>query len=175
VIGSTTTVARNEWKYVADLVLDLDPKLPPVPCFISDFNQAILNLVVNAAHTIADAVHDQKGKKGTITIRTRREDQHAEIRVTDTGMGIPEMHRQRIFEPFFTTKEVGKGTGQGLTVVYSSIVKKHGGTVTFETETGKGTTFILRLPLVSEAPLAVSPNTGNGDFDTRVYQRVKAA
>ena len=174
-IDSTTTVARNEWKYVADLVLDLDPKLPPVPCFISDFNQAILNLVVNAAHTIADAVHDQKGKKGTITIRTRREDQHAEIRVTDTGMGIPEMHRQRIFEPFFTTKEVGKGTGQGLTVVYSSIVKKHGGTVTFETETGKGTTFILRLPLVSEAPLAVSPNTGNGDFDTRVYQRVKAA
>ena len=157
-IDSTTTVARNEWKYVADLVLDLDPNLPAVPCFISEFNQAILNLVVNAAHTIGDAIRDQKGKKGTITIRTRREGDHAEIRVSDTGKGIPEEHRQRIFEPFFTTKEVGKGTGQGLTVVYGSIVKKHGGTVTFETETGKGTTFILRLPL--------GPNTSDTVFLT---------
>jgi PAS domain S-box-containing protein len=146
-IDSTTTVARNEWKYVADLVLDLDPKLPPVPCFVSEFNQAILNLVVNASHAIGDAIKDQKGQKGTITIRTRRDGDFAEIRVSDTGTGIPEVHRQRIFEPFFTTKDVGKGTGQGLAVVYGSIVKKHGGTVTFETEMGKGTTFILRLPI----------------------------
>jgi PAS domain S-box-containing protein len=146
-IDSTTTVARNEWKYVAELVLDLDPNLPAVPCFISEFNQAILNLVVNAAHAIRDAIRDQKGKKGVITVRTRRDGDCAEVRVSDTGTGIPEAHRQRIFEPFFTTKAVGKGTGQGLTVVYGSIVKKHGGTVTFETEIGKGTTFILHLPL----------------------------
>jgi signal transduction histidine kinase len=70
-----------------------------------------------------------------------------EVSVSDTGTGIPETHRQRIFEPFFTTKDVGKGTGQGLTLVYSSVVKKHGGTVTFDTEIGKGTTFFIRLPL----------------------------
>jgi PAS domain S-box-containing protein len=161
-IDSTTTVAKNEWKYVAELVLDLDPHLPPVPCFISEFNQAILNLVVNASHAIGDAIRDQKGKRGTITIRTRREGDYAEVRVTDTGTGIPEAHRQRIFEPFFTTKDVGKGTGQGLTVVYSSIVKKHGGTVTFETETGKGTTFILRLPLGDRTPANVSSNATSG-------------
>jgi nitrogen fixation negative regulator NifL len=160
-IDSTTTVARNEWKYVADMVLDLDATLPAVPCFISEFNQAILNLVVNASHAIGDAIRDKKGTKGTITIRTRREGDFAEIRVSDTGTGIPEAHRQRIFEPFFTTKDVGKGTGQGLTVVYGSIVKKHGGTVTFETETGKGTTFILRLPLgpsVSDTVFLNAPN-----------------
>jgi len=163
-IDSTTTVARNEWKYVADVVLDLDSTLPPVPCFISEFNQAILNLVVNAAHAIGDAIRDHKGKKGTITIRTRREGDCAEVRVSDTGTGIPEAHRHRIFEPFFTTKAVGKGTGQGLTVVYGSIVKKHGGTVTFETETGKGTTFIVRLPLgptASDTVFLHAPNPLN--------------
>jgi PAS domain S-box-containing protein len=159
-IDSTTTVARNEWKYVADMVLDLDPNLTPVPCFLSEFNQAVLNLVVNASHAISDAIRDQKGKKGTITIRTRRDGDFAEVRVSDTGTGIPEAHRHRIFEPFFTTKDVGKGTGQGLAVVYGSIVKKHGGTVTFETETGKGTTFILRLPFGSRSPAASTSSNG---------------
>jgi signal transduction histidine kinase len=146
-IESTVTVARNEWKYVADMVLELDPGLPLVPCFISEFNQAILNLVVNAAHAIGGVSRARPMPKGRITIRTRRDGDHVEVRVSDTGTGISEEHRPRIFEPFFTTKDVGKGTGQGLTVVYSSIVKKHRGTVTFETETGKGTTFILRLPV----------------------------
>jgi len=146
-IESTTTVARNEWKYVADLKLDLAPDLPPVPCFLGEFNQAILNLVINAAHAIGDVVKSNPGAKGLITVQTRRGGSHAEIRISDTGTGIAEVHRAHIFEPFFTTKDVGKGTGQGLTLVYSNIVKKHGGTVTFETETGKGTTFIIRLPL----------------------------
>lgn len=153
-IDSTVTVARNEWKYVADMVLDLDKSLPLVPCFLGEFNQAILNLVINAAHTIGDSIRSQPNQKGTITVRTRLDGDHAEVRVSDTGTGIPVEHRQRIFEPFFTTKDVGKGTGQGLTLVYSSIVKKHGGTVTFETEIGKGTTFILRLPLVFKGAAA---------------------
>jgi two-component system, NtrC family, sensor kinase len=130
----------------------LDRQLPLVPCFISEFNQAILNLVVNAAHAIGDAIREHPGKKGAITVSTRLDGDFAEVRVSDTGTGIPEEHRQKIFEPFFTTKDVGKGTGQGLTVVYGCIVKKHGGTVTFETEMGKGTTFIVRLPLGSKAP-----------------------
>jgi signal transduction histidine kinase len=155
-IETTVTVARNEWKYVCDLELDLDPNLPQVPCFISEFNQCILNLVVNAAHAIADVVRERPGTKGKITVRTRRDGDMAEVRVSDTGTGIPEAVRTRIFEPFFTTKDVGKGTGQGLYIVYSSIVKKHGGSVCFETETGKGTTFILKLP-VTPNPHESSP------------------
>ena len=129
------------------MVLDLDANLPPVPCFVGEFNQAILNLVVNATHAIADVVRLDPSRKGRINIKTRRDGDYAEVRVSDTGTGIKEEHRHRIFEPFFTTKDVGKGTGQGLTLVYSSVVKKHGGTIMFETEVGKGTTFIIRLPL----------------------------
>jgi signal transduction histidine kinase len=147
-IESTVTVTRNEWKYVAELKLELDPELPAVPCLIGEFNQCIVNLVVNASHAIGDVIKGKSGAKGTITICTRREGDFAEVRVTDTGTGIPKAARARIFEPFFTTKPLGQGTGQGLAIIYASIVRRHGGTVNFETELGKGTTFILRLPLV---------------------------
>ncbi|HEV2693187.1 MAG TPA: PAS domain-containing protein [Verrucomicrobiae bacterium] len=156
-IESSVTVAGNEWKYVADMVTDLQPDLPFVPCFLGEFNQCILNLVVNAAHAIGDANRHKPGVKGCITIRTRRESDQVEVRISDTGTGIPEAHREKIFEPFFTTKGVGKGTGQGLSLVYGNIVKRHGGTVGFETETGRGTTFIIRLPLhATEAPTHAS-------------------
>jgi PAS domain S-box-containing protein len=145
-IETTVTVARNEWKYVADLDLQLSPDLPLVPCFVGEFNQSILNLVVNAAHAIGDVVSESPGSKGKITVRTTRDADHVEVRVEDTGSGIPEAVRHRIFEPFFTTKAVGKGTGQGLAIVYATIVKKHGGSVTFESCVGEGTTFIVRLP-----------------------------
>jgi PAS domain S-box-containing protein len=146
-IESTVTVASSEWKYVADLKLELDAQLPPVTCFLGEFNQAMLNLIVNAAHAISDVVKQKPGTKGEITIRSHRDGDLVEVRVSDTGGGIPEQIRSRIFEPFFTTKAVGQGTGQGLSVVYGTIVKRHGGTVTFETEVGRGTTFIIRLPL----------------------------
>jgi PAS domain S-box-containing protein len=149
-IESTVTVARNEWKYVAEVTLELDPNLPLVPCFLGEFNQVILNLVINASHAIADVVKQSPGTSGNITVATRRDGDCVEVRVADTGTGIPENVRARIFEPFFTTKPVGKGTGQGLSIVYTNIVKKHGGTVTFESQTGKGTTFILRLPLTPQ-------------------------
>jgi PAS domain S-box-containing protein len=113
-VESTVTVSRNEWKYVADVVLDLDPDLAPVVCFPGEMNQAVLNLVVNAAHAIADAHLGDPGAKGTITISTRQAGDAVEIRVADTGTGIPEGLRDRIFDPFFTTKPLGKGTGQGL-------------------------------------------------------------
>jgi len=146
-IDSTITVARNEWKYVADVVTDFDPELPLVPVLPGDFNQVILNLLVNAAHAIGDVVRSGTEQKGTITIRTRRDGDWVEIRISDTGTGIPEPIRNRIFDPFFTTKEPGRGTGQGLTIAHAVVVKKHGGTITFETEVGRGTTFIVRLPL----------------------------
>jgi PAS domain S-box-containing protein len=140
-IESTVTVARNEWKYVADLATDFDPQLPPVPCLPGEFNQVILNLIINAAHAIADFAGKNSGAKGRITISTQRLDAWAEIRVADTGTGIPEAVRGRIFDPFFTTKPVGQGSGQGLAIARSVIVDKHGGTLTCETELGRGTTF----------------------------------
>ena len=146
-IQDTITVARNEWKYVAEMVTDLEPSLPLVSCLPGEFNQVILNMITNAAHAIADVVGDGSGGKGTITVSTRQDGSWAEIRVGDTGTGIPENIRSRIFDPFFTTKMVGKGTGQGLTISHAVIVDKHGGTVHFETEVGQGTTFIIRLPI----------------------------
>lgn len=146
-IESTLTVARNEWKYVADLVTDFDPALPPVTCLPGEFNQVILNLAVNAAHAIADTLKEGDPHKGTITVSTRRQGDWVEVRLRDTGTGIPEAARGKIFDPFFTTKGVGKGTGQGLAIARSVVVDKHGGTIRFETELGKGTEFIIRLPL----------------------------
>jgi PAS domain S-box-containing protein len=146
-IESTITVARNEWKYVADMVTELDPSLPPVICLPGEINQVVLNLIVNAAHAIADVVGDGSGSKGTITVGTSRVGEWIEIRVKDTGAGIPESIRAKIFDPFFTTKEVGKGTGQGLSIVHTVVVKEHGGSVSFESQVGRGTTFFVRLPL----------------------------
>jgi signal transduction histidine kinase len=144
-IESTITVCRGEWKYVAELVTRFDPALPAVPVIAGEFNQVILNLIANAAHAIGDVVAD--GGMGTITISTACDGNDVEVRVSDTGTGIPVDLSEKVFDPFFTTKEVGKGTGQGLAIARSVIVDKHGGTIRFETQAGMGTTFIIRLPL----------------------------
>jgi two-component system, NtrC family, sensor kinase len=145
-IESTIIVSRNEWKYVADLVTDFDPDLPTVPCLAGRFNQVILNLIVNASHAISDVV-DGSGRRGTITIGTRRSGDWAEVWVCDTGKGIPESIRSRVFDPFFTTKDVGKGTGQGLALAHAVIVQEHMGTIGFDSEVGAGTRFTIQLPL----------------------------
>jgi two-component system, NtrC family, sensor kinase len=145
-IAGTLTVARNEWKYVADLETHFDPSLTPLSCHPGEINQVVLNLIVNAAHAIGDVALRGGPRRGTITVRTLRCAEWAEIRIEDTGTGIPEKVQTRIFDPFFTTKEIGKGTGQGLAIARSVVVNKHGGTLHFETEEGKGTTFIVRLP-----------------------------
>ena len=154
-IESTLTVARNEWKYIADLTTDLAPDLPLVPCLLGQFNQVVLNIIVNATHAIADVVKGT-GAKGTISITTRAVDGWAEVRITDSGTGIPEEIRRKIFDPFFTTKEVGKGTGQGLAIAHSVIVDKHHGTIAIESAVGRGATFIVRLPLDLQATTAVA-------------------
>jgi PAS domain S-box-containing protein len=145
-IESTITVARNEWKYVADMKVELDPTLPLVSCFPGEFNQVILNMIVNAAHAIEEVAARGGPEKGLITIRTRSLAAGVEVQIQDTGGGIPEKVRPRIFDPFFTTKEIGKGTGQGLAIARSVVVDKHQGTIDFETEDELGTTFIIRLP-----------------------------
>ena len=150
-IESTTLVCKSEWKYVADLELDLDPQLPAVSCLPDEFNQVILNLIINAAHAIAERLLVTHADKGAIKVSTGSDGQFAEIRISDSGAGIPEAIRTRIFDPFFTTKPVGKGTGQGLAIAYATIVTKHGGTITVQSELGKGSTFCLRLPLQATA------------------------
>lgn len=154
-IESTVMVATNEWKYVADVDLQLED-LPPVPCLGGELNQVVLNLIVNASHAIADVV-GTSGNKGKISISTGCDATHAVIRVTDSGTGIPEHARDKVFDPFFTTKEVGKGTGQGLAMAYNCVVKRHKGTIAFETELGEGTTFVIRLPLQIDTSKSGAP------------------
>ena len=149
-VEATVTIAHNEWKYVANVELKLDHDLPLVTCLAGEINQVLLNLLVNAAHAIAEAQLRTGGDRGTITISTLREGPWVELRIQDSGTGIPEHIRDKIFDPFFTTKEVGKGTGQGLTLAQTVVVKKHSGKIWFETEPGNGTTFFVRLPLSGE-------------------------
>jgi len=144
-LASTLVVARNELKYVADVETDF-ADLPTVECHLSDLNQVFLNLLVNAAHAITEVVNGT-GKKGTIRVQTRPDGDWVRIAISDTGCGIPEQIRGKVFDPFFTTKDVGRGTGQGLAISRSIVVEKHGGTLTFESEVGRGTTFLIGLPV----------------------------
>jgi len=145
---ATLEVARNEYKYVADVETDL-AEIPAVMCYPGDLNQMFLNVIVNAAHAIGDVVKGTQAR-GTIRVSTRCEESQVIVAIADTGGGIPPAIQDKIFDPFFTTKEVGRGTGQGL-AISRTIVRKHGGTITFATRAGEGTTFFIRLPAVSPA------------------------
>jgi signal transduction histidine kinase len=144
-VRSTLNMARNEYKNVADLETDFGD-VPAVHCHAGDLNQVVLNLLLNAAHAIGDTVGGS-GARGRIAVRTRAIGDFVEISIGDTGDGIPESVRGRIFEPFVTTKEVGRGTGQGLALSRGIVVEKLQGSLHFETETGRGTTFYIRLPV----------------------------
>jgi signal transduction histidine kinase len=125
---------------------------------LGELNQVFLNLIVNAAHAIEARVKNS-GERGLIRVTSRHEAGWVVIGVADTGTGIPEEIRDRIFEPFFTTKEIGKGTGQGLAIARAVVLEKHGGKLWFETVTGRGTTFFLRLP-VDPAPAVPAGQAG---------------
>jgi len=155
-VMSTLNMARNEYKAVADVDTQFGA-IPPVRCQAGDVNQVVLNLLLNAAHAIGDVVAGTS-RRGRITIGTRRIADYVEISIADTGDGIPESVRARIFEPFVTTKEVGRGTGQGLALSRGIVVEKLKGSLHFETETGKGTTFFIRLPVSEPAASAASSN-----------------
>lgn len=155
-IQSTLAVATNEWRYVADVATDLDPTLPRVPVMPGEFNQLVLNLVVNAAQAIAAVKPAGSGPKGRITVTTSLGGDHAVITVADDGCGMTPEVEKRIFEPFFTTKGVGEGTGQGLALAHNFVVR-HGGTISVDSAPGRGTLFTVRLPLVpagAPAPVA---------------------
>lgn len=145
-IESAATVTANHWRPVADLRIDLDPNLPRVFCVVASINQVLVNLIINAT----DAVQEQNQKtnraRGQITLTTRFDNASVFMSVSDTGAGISPENLSRIFNPFFTTKDVGKGTGQGLSITHDIIVEKHGGEVDVDSVLGEGTTFTIRLP-----------------------------
>ena len=121
--------------------------LPLVECIPSQINQVFMNLLVNAANAIA--------QRGTITLRSGREDDQVWISVTDTGIDIPAEQLSKIFDPFFTTKPIGQGTGLGLSVSYG-IVNKHGGHIHVDSQPGQGTTMTISLP-IKRVPEAIAP------------------
>ena len=148
IITTTVTVAKNEWRYVANVETDLDKNIPQVPVLIDEIGQVVLILLVNAAQAIAEKLGDNPvDEKGIITITTSDLGNGIELRIRDTGMGIPKTARPRIFDPFYTTKVVGKGTGQGLAIAHDVITAKHDGKIDFTTKTGQGTEFVIRLPI----------------------------
>jgi two-component system, NtrC family, sensor kinase len=146
-VNDALLVAKNEWKYNADVETELAPDLPHALCLTNEMNQAILNILVNAAHAVTDAVTKGFRKRGLIKIKTEHDAKEVRILIIDNGTGIPKSIQNRIFEPFFTTKEVGKGTGQGLTIAYDVVVHKHGGSLTFKSIENEGTTFTIAIPL----------------------------
>jgi len=154
-IENTLIITRSEWKCVADVATEFDPDVDLIMCYPGEINQVLLNIIINAAHTIADKVKNSK-KMGLITIKTKRVGDYAEIIIQDTGTGIPENIREKVFNIFFTTKDVGKGTGQGLAISYDIIVNKHGGAISFDSKEDGGTTFYIQLPIGIDAKL----NTG---------------
>jgi two-component system, NtrC family, sensor kinase len=146
-VAGAITVATNEWKYVATIITEFDPGLPLVAVFPGEFNQVILNIIVNAAHAIGDGVSSARQGKGVIRVVTSHTAHELEVSISDNGCGMPRHVQDKIFDPFFTTKPVGKGTGQGLAIAHNAIVQKHGGALSVNSEVGQGTTFTIRLPL----------------------------
>lgn len=157
IISTVITVCRSEWKDVADLETLFDENIPRVPAFVGELQQTLLNLIVNAAQAITEVQQSSSPEKGKITISTQMCSDTVKIWIADTGAGIPDSIRAKVFDPFFTTKPIGKGTGQGLSMAYSSIVKRHHGNITFDSTLGKGATFVLTLPLSQQLKLSEVP------------------
>jgi two-component system, NtrC family, sensor kinase len=158
IVRTAVIVCQNEWKTVADLKIEVAPGMPLVPCLRDEIGQLVLNLVVNSCHAISARKAEGDHADGQITIAIGRVDQNVEMRFTDNGAGIPEAIRNRVFDPFFTTKPVGVGSGQGLAIAYSTVVERHHGQITLESEVGHGTRFLVCLPLDPPVPVdAQSP------------------
>ena len=148
-LENTLTVSRNAWKHVAEVERHLDPELPLVMCHVEELNQVFINLIMNAVQAIE--AQTNQGEMGKIIIESRQDGPDVVISVADTGCGIPPAIKDRIFDPFFTTKDVGKGSGQGLTICRDVVVTKHHGSLTTDNRPGGGAVFIIRLPVADDA------------------------
>ena len=146
VLLSTLTIARHEYRSVADVETDLN-ELPMVLCHASEIGQVFLSLIINAAHAIADKV-GTTDNRGVIRVASEHRGSEVEVSIADTGVGIPETIRSRLFEPFITTEKVGHGAGRGLLIARMIVVERHGGSIRFESQPGRGATFFIRMPIV---------------------------
>ena len=145
-VESTVAISRSRWKNAAELELDLDPNLPEAPMLASEINQVLLNLMVNAGDAIADKNEENPNSLGRIAVRTWSNEEHVIVEVGDDGCGMPKEVSQKIFDPFFTTKDVGKGTGQGLSISHNVIVNMHDGVIEVDSAVGMGTKFRVKIP-----------------------------
>jgi two-component system, NtrC family, sensor kinase len=144
-LESALEISATSYRAIADLEKQLAP-LPPVTCFIAELGQVFLNLIINAAQAM------EGHARGKLIVTSRVDDDHVVVTIADTGGGIPPEIQQRIFDPFFTTKDVGRGTGQGLAIARAIIVDRHGGSLSFDSVTGHGTTFVIRIPIAGPRP-----------------------
>ncbi len=145
-IRYAATITRGRWKYVAETEFDFDPNLHAIDVLPAELSQVFINMLVNAADAICDKLGEEPSELGKIKISTRIDNDWVRITFRDSGAGIPESVRKRIFDPFFTTKDVGKGTGQGLSISHNVIVNHHSGTIEVDSTEGVGTTFVIRIP-----------------------------
>ncbi len=136
-IDSTLVILGNQLKNRVEVIKEYS-NIPEIICYPGKINQVFMNIIYNAADAIPD--------KGEIRIKTWQDNGHVKVSIKDSGQGMPEEVKSKIFEPFFTTKDVGKGTGLGLSIVYG-IVERHKGNIEVKSEVGKGTEFILTLPV----------------------------
>jgi len=145
-IETTLSIAWNEIKYDAEVKKELN-EIPKIKFLRNEISQVLLNLIVNAAQAIKS--QNKKGM-GLIVIKTNfdKENDKVVFEISDNGPGIPLKLIGKIFDPFFTTKDVGKGTGLGLSISHDIIVNKHNGEIGVKTDPGKGTTFIIKLPII---------------------------
>ncbi len=143
ILKNTLTISKNEYKYIADIETNFASDLPDVECYANELNQVLLNLIVNAAY----AIEEKKSGQGLIKITTEKQQDTIYIKIQDNGTGIPKAIQDKVFNLFFTTKEVGRGSGQGLSIAHKIIVEKHQGKFYFDSIEGKGTTFHIILPL----------------------------
>ncbi|MCR9207394.1 MAG: PAS domain S-box protein [bacterium] len=145
-IRDSSILSRNRWKCVAEVELSLDNGLPTIDALPAELSQVFLNLIINAADAIGEVTDDGSSGLGKIDVKTRFDEQNVYIEIRDNGPGMSDEVKAKAFEPFFTTKEVGKGTGQGLSITYDVVTKLHGGTVEIQSDLGEGTLFTLCLP-----------------------------
>lgn len=156
-LETTLLIAHNEYKQMASVAMHFGD-LPEVKCNVSELNQVFLNLIINAAHAIQESGKD--ATTGVIAIRTSAAGGLVEIAISDNGCGIAPENANKVFDPFFTTKPVGRGTGQGLSIARAAVVTRHGGTLTFESEVGRGSTFFARVPIDGISELVVESQGG---------------
>ncbi len=152
IIEDTVTISENEWKYAAHIQTDLDSNIPEILCYPNELSQVFLNMIVNSSHAVAERFKMEQVIQGVIKITTLfiSLENSVEIKIADNGIGIPDTDKTKIFDPFFTTKEIGKGTGQGLTISSSIITNMHAGSILFESIPGQGTEFTIRIPILKE-------------------------